>query len=267
MRRSRLLAIVTAALMPAAAAVPVPPAVSTEGLSQSWPGGYEVELNTFGTTSAAGCVDTIAGPSCGSSTVSDVYTATGATVAVFSSTTGLASTEVTGNVGYNFEIVGPADIQVPIDVSAHGNLTFTGDSSATLFTLSTYIVLDGGSLFGEINACNSGDIAHLADQCAGYLIANSFDGALHGYATANQVYSVETYAECLAQGGQCTGTIQSSLPYVDPSFQLPEGYTLVVSPPVTSVPEPGAPLLLAVGGLVVAGRSRIGRLQFVHPKP
>lgn len=168
-------------------------------------------------------------------------------------------------LSYQFEVVGPADMIVPLsvmaDLNASGSLPDNATSSSS-FDAAAALMISGQDVSLDWSACANSAIT----SCIGDAPVNQvFD--LH----ANTAYTVtETTLASAEEGGSATA-------FADPYFFLSAnfsaehpGYSVVVSPgvanaPVAGVPEPAtwAMLILGFAG-VGAGVRRRRRESFAR---
>lgn len=172
---------------------------------------------------------------------------------------------------FDFEVLGPAGM-VPMDFSATGTTKVTGPGGLADADFN----ISGTT--AKLVACSSST----ASDCTG--LPSLFSGAVSFDVQANQVYTVNLDAHCLAasslvEGTTCSATLDPMVT-VNPSFVDKGLYSLIVSPNVAGVvPEPASWAVMLIGlfgigalcrrGRIVRGRmesrSRWSAASWVHP--
>lgn len=230
-----LAAIALAALTPAANANTVYAAtfeISAEG---------GTPISHPGTVNGSGCNLGSEG-GCESSTASLAYSNGDITSSVSGSNSGgvaVANASAQTDGTFWFELVGPANVSVPLIITANGTTSANGPDTEGL----VQIFFGGGSFYACTGAGNA------ASSCVSE--PASFSGSKSYSLTSNTLSDVEVIvAGSSSLGSSSFSASADPMVVIDPSFVNADEFSLVFS---ADVPEPSSLALLFIGLALLAG--------------
>lgn len=212
--------------------------------------GYATPTSTVpGTLSNSGCITQFGLTSCSSASVTTSYSDGDGLISASANASGAAGGVAYGTIAFYYEVVGPANISIPLDITATVSESVP-DNGQPNYALA---VLNAGDL--SLGVCTETLFEGICES-NGITPTDpaTLSSTLLTLGVTNTIEPLLLNAACVINSDDASGSVSSCEASIDPMITIDptftdQGYSVVVSanPQLSTVPEPGTVALMAIG--------------------